>query len=202
MSNFILNNTAEEVNSAIGKVVNATTSPLDESPNMVTSGGVKAYVDTQIGALDPRLTAAESDITALQNAPARVATYSRTANTAYTGTSIIQLTEVSDPDNIGTPISSGGVRVGAGIYLVNLVGEFFEDDGDYNDYFKVNLRDSGTVVFSAGINEMGSGYKLVNAVYISTVPASSTKDLDIQFQEVSNTVGYSKNVVLTLVKLA
>lgn len=62
MSNFILNNTAEEVNSAIGKVAGADNTPTDISPLMVTSGGVKAYVDSQVSAVDSRVTALESEV--------------------------------------------------------------------------------------------------------------------------------------------
>ena len=65
MSNYILNNTAEEIDLAIGKVANATTTPLDDNSNMVTSGGVKAYVDTQVGALNTTVNdlVAQSNVT-------------------------------------------------------------------------------------------------------------------------------------------
>lgn len=203
MSNFILNNTAEEVNSAITKVTNATATPLDANPNMVTSGGVKVYVDTQLSSLDPRLTTVESDITTLQSEKPKVATYSRIANIRYTSSQFIPFTEDSDPDNIGTVLSSGAVRVGAGLYLVNLQGEFLEEDSDIDDYFTLYLRSSGTTIYNTRINETGSNtYRFINNLSVLTIPASSTKDLDLYFQETSSTIAYSKNVVLTLVKLS
>jgi hypothetical protein len=47
MSNFILDNTASDINTALGKVLNPDTSPTD-TDSLITSGGVKAYVDTEI----------------------------------------------------------------------------------------------------------------------------------------------------------
>ena len=202
MAEYTLTNTAAVVDASIQKVANATTTPTDSSPLMVTSGGVKAYVDAQDTALETSIVAIEADITALQAAKIEVAKYSRIAETGYTSDSIIQLTEDSDPNNIGTVIASGAVRVGAGIYLVNLTGEFFEDDNDIYDYYDLSLRSSGTSVYTVRINETGNSiYKLVSVVYILTVPASSTKDLDLYLREVNNAYASSKNVVLTLVKL-
>ena len=132
MSNFILNNTAEEVNSAIGKVAGADNTPTDISPLMVTSGGVKAYVDSQVSAVDSRVTATEADISALQGARIAVATYSRTAYTSYSNTTNLVLSESYDPENIGTVLTSGtysgGVRVSGGTYLITFTGAFSEHD--------------------------------------------------------------------------
>jgi len=207
MPSYTLTNNASDIDSALSRVVAAETVPSTGSQNMVTSGGVKNYVDTEVDALDSRVTTAESDISALQAATIGVARYSRTANTLYAGTGIVQLTEDSDPENIGTVVTSGtydgGVRVSGGTYLITCTGEFSEDDGDNDDYFLVNLRSSGTTLLSDRINETGSNtdYDFVNLVAVLTVPAGSTKDVNIQYQEVSSTSGYSRNVVLTLVKL-
>ena len=208
MPSYTLTNNASDIDSALSRVVAAETVPSTGSQNMVTSGGVKNYVDTEVAGLDSRVTTAESDISALQAATLGVARYSRTANTGYGVTSIIQLTEDSDPENIGTVLTSGtydgGVRVSGGTYLITCIGEFSEDDNDNDDYFLVNLRSSGTTLLSDRINETGSinTYDLVNLVYVLTVPAGSTSDINIQYQRVSSTQGYSKNVALTLVKLA
>ena len=51
MPTYTLNNSATDIDSALQKVVSATTTPTDLSPLMVTSGGVKAYVDTQVDGL-------------------------------------------------------------------------------------------------------------------------------------------------------
>ena len=208
MANFILDNTASDINTALGKVLSPDTSPT-QTDALVTSGGVKTYVDNAVDGLNTRVTTTESDISALQTATVRVARYSRSANTYYSGTSIVQLTEDSDPDNIGTVLTSGdydgGVQVGAGTYLITCIGEFYEDDGDNNDYFLVNLRSSGTTLLSHRINETEGkstgDYESVNQVYVLTVPAGSTKDINIQFQEISHSNNaYSRNVSLTLVR--
>ena len=206
MANFILDNTASDINTALGKVLSPDTSPT-QTDALVTSGGVKTYVDNAVDGLNTRVTTTESDISALQTATIGVARYSRTAVTGYPSTSIIQLTEDSDPQNIGTVLTSGdydgGVRVSGGTYLITCIGEFSEEDGDNNDYFLVNLRSSGTTLLSDRINETGSSviYDSVNLVYVLTVPAGSTSDINIQYQEISQTTGYSKNVALTFVKL-
>jgi hypothetical protein len=136
MSNFILNNTAEEVNSSIVKVVNATTSPLDDNPNMVTSGGVKAYVDTQISSLNPRLTAAESDITALQatvNSLNTFATLTLPQTSYYDSRNVTGWVE-SDPNGYinfdGTTFSLNiNNATKAGQYSATLVLTAFDEDG-------------------------------------------------------------------------
>ena len=209
MPSYTLTNNASDIDSALSRVVAAETVPSTASQNMVTSGGVKNYVDTGVSALDSRLTTAESDITSLQAGTLTVARYSRAADTFYSGTSVIQLTEDSDPENIGTVLTSGtydgGVQVGAGTYLITCTGEFYEDDGDNNDYFVVKLRSSGTTLLSHRINETLGGtdgdYDSVNLVYVLTVPVGSTNDVNIQYQEVGSTSGSSRNVSLTLVRL-
>ena len=207
MANFILDNTASDINTALGKVLSPDTSPT-QTDALVTSGGVKTYVDNAVDGLNTRVTTAESDISALQTGTARVARYSRTANTFYTSSSIVQLTEDSDPDNIGTVLTSGtydgGVRVNGGTYLITCIGEFYEDDEDNADYFRVNLRSSGTTLLSHRINETEGkstgDYESVNQIYVLTVPAGSTSDINIQFQEISHSNNaYSRNVSLTLV---
>jgi hypothetical protein len=207
MPSYTLTNNASDIDSALSRVVAAETVPSTGSQNMVTSGGVKNYVDTEVTGLDSRVTTAESDISALQAATIGVARYSRTAITYYYNTGIVQLTEDSDPENIGTVLTSGtydgGVRVSGGTYLMTCSGEFYESDSDNNDYFLVNLRSSGTVLLTERINETQYGYKFINFIYVLTVPAGSTSDINIQYQEISSSnSGRSQNVALTLVKLA
>jgi hypothetical protein len=57
MANYILDNTAADVNIAIGQVLNADTTPILNSSQLVTSGGVKAYVDNQISTISTITTA-------------------------------------------------------------------------------------------------------------------------------------------------
>lgn len=51
MANFILDNTAEEINEAIHKVTNPDTNlsgTLNDDPSLITAGAVKTYVDDSI----------------------------------------------------------------------------------------------------------------------------------------------------------
>jgi len=213
MSNFILNNTAEEVNSAIGKVAGADNTPTDISPLMVTSGGVKAYVDSQVSAVDSRVTAAQADISSLQGARIAVATYSRTAYTSYSNTKNIVLSESYDPENIGTVLTSGtysgGVRVSGGTYLITFTGGFSEHDFDFADRFTVNLRSSGTILHSQKVNETGDlgseftagTYNNISFTQVLTIPENSTTDINIQVVETSTSGLRSVNVFLTLMRL-
>ena len=57
MGEYTLSNSAAVVDASIQKVAGADTTPRDISPLMVTSGGVKAYVDTQISAINTITTA-------------------------------------------------------------------------------------------------------------------------------------------------
>ena len=52
MSNFILDNTASDINTALGKVLNLDTSPTNTDA-LITSGGVKTYVDTAVNLAYP-----------------------------------------------------------------------------------------------------------------------------------------------------
>lgn len=49
MSSYTLSNNAADIDAAISSVVSADATPTDGSQNMVTSGGVKTYVDGTVG---------------------------------------------------------------------------------------------------------------------------------------------------------
>ena len=64
MANYILDNTASDINAALGKVLSPDTSPT-ATDALVTSGGVKNYVDTGVSALDSRIDSIESTLSTL-----------------------------------------------------------------------------------------------------------------------------------------
>ena len=65
MANYILQNTASEIDNALSKVLNADTSPT-ATDALVTSQGVKTYVDNAIQGVGTDTSAIEADITALE----------------------------------------------------------------------------------------------------------------------------------------
>lgn len=68
MPTYTLNNTAGDIDSALQKVVGANTTPIDNSPNMVTSGGVKSYVDNISDALETQVNNLSSIVTGFNTA--------------------------------------------------------------------------------------------------------------------------------------
>lgn len=65
MANYILQNTASEIDNALSKVLNADTSPT-ATDALVTSQGVKTYVDNAIQGVGTDTSAIEADVTALE----------------------------------------------------------------------------------------------------------------------------------------
>lgn len=115
MATFTLTNSAGDIDNALQKVVAVTTTPLDGNPNMVTSGGVKAYVDTQDTALEAQILAIESE---LQNTTTgvsleRVAEFSTTSTSYQT----VPLSVVGQPDYF-TNNGSNNFTLLAGNYLM------------------------------------------------------------------------------------
>jgi len=80
MAEYTLTNTAAVVDASIQKVANANTTPIDGSPSMVTSGGVKAYVDAQDTAIDSRVTTLESEVANLSPVTITYCSLSRPSN--------------------------------------------------------------------------------------------------------------------------
>jgi hypothetical protein len=215
MSTFNLTNTATQVDTAIQAVVGADTAPTDASVNMVTSGGVKTYVDNVVGDLGSKTVTTESvgiastdNDTSIPTSAAvndaiaanilKIATYEKASgNTA--SSIVIPVTETSDPGNIGS-VSSGTVNLGSGTYLVSYTGEFEESDGQSDDYYDVEFRHNGTALFADRINETG------NNVYVKRgqsiiVSSASSQTVDIYLAENPSTFIYYRNVKLTVVKL-
>tara|TARA_R110002073_G_scaffold335695_1_gene528519 strand:- start:715 stop:1338 length:624 start_codon:yes stop_codon:yes gene_type:complete len=96
MSTFTLTNSAADIDSALQKVVAVNTTPLDGSLNMVTSGGVKAYVDTADTALEAQILALESQLanTTTGVSLERAAAFSTTSTSYQT----VPLSVVGQPD--------------------------------------------------------------------------------------------------------
>ena len=107
MSNYILNNTASDIDTALGKVLSPDTSP-QANDNLVTSGGVKTYVDGEVSTLDTRIdNLASTSVTRKQ-----IATPSLSACTQLYGVKYVYAGVVESPvyssHNVGAPGQANG----------------------------------------------------------------------------------------------
>ena len=152
MATFTLTNSAGDIDSALQKVVSATTTPTDGSPLMVTSGGVKAYVDTQDAALETQILA---NTTAIASSGLKAATLSAASGYKYWyDTNLyIPFTEQNDPDNL-ISVTSGVITLqSAGTYLISIEGLLQESDGDPADYWIVQLKKGSSVQKQVKVDE-------------------------------------------------
>tara|TARA_R110000772_G_scaffold57632_3_gene130363 strand:- start:798 stop:1421 length:624 start_codon:yes stop_codon:yes gene_type:complete len=137
MATFTLTNSAGDIDSALQKVVSATTTPTDGSPLMVTSGGVKAYVDTQDTVLETSIVAVEADVAALQAKVNSLNTFATLTlpTTAYSDSRTVTGWVESDPNgyinynNNGTFSLNINTLAKTGKYLATLVLTAFDADG-------------------------------------------------------------------------
>ena len=98
MANYILQNTAAQIDTALSKVLNADTSPT-ATDALVTSQGVKTYVDNAIQGVGTDTSSIEADITALEttvNGLLPTATMSLANYTFYQSSAMTAWT-VTDP---------------------------------------------------------------------------------------------------------
>lgn len=223
MANFVINQTASEIQQILNKAESPDTTPTPSSQNLVESGGVKAYVDTQVSAgasittasfapsaledssdgltaTDTAVPTSKAVFDAVDAASTKIAFL--TAPDAFVGAdTVIPFTISSDPSNIVSV--SGGVVTPAlnGVYQLVLSGEFREDNGNAN-YFTVNLQVNATTLDSVKINETGSSsnvYQNVSLIGITAVTGSET--FRCFLDEVGFTVLYYRNVKMTVIKL-
>ena len=153
MSTYTLNNSAGDIDSALQKVVAVTTTPLDGNPNMVTSGGVKAYVDTQDTALETSVGVVEADVAALQATVNSLNTFATLTlpQTAYTDSRVVTGWVESDPNGYinfnGTNTFALNINnaTKAGQYSATLVLTAFDEDGG-SDAHSLQFYKNGVIV--------------------------------------------------------
>jgi hypothetical protein len=226
MANFVINQTASEIQQILNKAESPDTTPTPNSQNLVESGGVKTYVDTQVAAgasittasfapsaledstegltaTDTAVPTSKAVFDAVDAASSKIASLTGPAGTVTVGTdAVVPFTITSDPSNIVSV--SGGVITPApnGVYQLILTGEFREDDSDTNDYYIVKLQVNTTTLASEIINEVGSSsstYKSVNITGVTAVTGSET--FRCFLNRVSNTSLSYRNVKLIVIKL-
>jgi hypothetical protein len=222
MANFILNNTASDINDALQKVITPDTEP-QLNDNLITSGGVKTYVDGAVGDFAGKTvtteatgientdndtsiptSAAVKDYVDASNSAVIVksANYKSASGNTYFNSVTLPVTEVSDPSNIGS-VNSGTVTLAAGTYLVAFSGGFAEEDGFYNRYNTVQLRHNGVAQTSNVVNETGSRdtFILISQTILVSSNSSQTVDIRLTRSGSSGTL-YWSNANLIFIKLA
>ena len=195
MSTYTLNNSAEDIDNALQKVVAVTTSPLDNNPNMVTSGGVKAYVDAQDTALETQVLANTANIAAIgsgiKTAKLTVPD-SNTTNYDYT----FPFTVSSDPDSL-VSVNNGVVSLpNAGTYFVGFSGRF---SSHLYNYYVLQFYRKTSEIFARKINDTYDG---ISFNYV-TVETNGNATFTLKADRATNSASLlMKNVSMHVIKLA
>ena len=163
----------------LADVIDDNTMAAATDTTLATYESIKAYVD------------ASSII--------KYASYGSASGNANS-TSVLPVTEVSDPNNIGS-VSSGTVTLAAGTYYVAFQGGFAENDGTGEQYI-VELQHNGIAKTSDTINNTGSTSAYVFKSYTIIVSSNSSQTVKIQLTESGSTTIYWSKVSLVFIKLA
>jgi hypothetical protein len=118
MSSYTLTNNASDIDSAISRVVAAEAVPSAGSQNMVTSGGVKNYVDTVIAGVGVDTSAIEADVLALQTGKTAGAVVTRTSEFSVNSESYQTIPLTVSRQNDFLSANGNNITITAGHYLM------------------------------------------------------------------------------------
>ena len=176
MPSYTLTNNASDIDSALSRVVAAETVPSTGSQNMVTSGGVRNYVDTAIAGVDADTSAIEADVTALQttvNSFFPSATLTLPTTTYYSSTVINTWVE-SDPNGFinftgGSTFSlNTNTAEKAGLYSATLVLTANDSDTDSDafrlEFYRNGVLQSGMAIDLNNAQNSNGGFRSVSWV--------------------------------------
>ena len=219
MSSYTLSNNAADIDAAISSVVSADATPTDGSQNMVTSGGVKTYVDGTVGVFGGKTITTEAtgigntdNDTSIPTSAAVVdyvasvgrikyATFTA-ANGNTSATSWLPLVEDQDPDNIAT-VSGGIIKpTEAGLYAFSWSGNIKEDDNNSSNYFTVTTVFASTNTLSVRLNEQQFDTSTSYLAPITNINTNTGIYLQPNVSGYYYTTMYWQNVKATLIKLA
>jgi len=153
MSTYTLNNSAGDIDDALQKVVAVTTTPLDGNPNMVTSGGVKAYVDAQDTALETQVNNLSSIVTGFNTASILDSTISVTSANRVTSINV----------NVGTFLNRPTAVPLATVDYLTVALYFYNGNND------------ATTCYGADIEDLNA-YSCVSARSVKTKKLGSNQD--------------------------
>jgi len=155
MSSYTLSNNAADIDAAISSVVGADATPTAGSQNMVTSGGVRAYVDGAVGDFAGKTITTEAtgientdDDTSIPTSAAVIgyvpkAVYGLVNQGSTNVTGVLPIVEISDSNNLGN-LNSGTITLPAGAYVLSFSGEFNKlNAATFNASYYISLQHNG-----------------------------------------------------------
>lgn len=155
MSEYTLSNSAAVIDAAISSVAGADAAPTAGSQNMVTSGGVKTYVDGAVGVFAGKTITTEAtgigntdNDTSIPTSAAVVdyvpkAVYGLTNQGSTNVTGVLPIVAISDSSNLGS-LNSGTITLPAGAYVLSFSGEFNRINAQiFSNRYYISLQHNG-----------------------------------------------------------
>ena len=148
MGEYTLSNSAAVVDASIQKVAGADTTPTNLSPLMVTSGGVKAYVDTAVTPLNTDVSELETKVDTLKVVSISTAGASSSTSTnsvAFTTANFV--TGVQDAAHNLARASTYIMKTPTGgVSMLSVNISFNDQDDSTDDVYTLTLYIDNTVV--------------------------------------------------------
>jgi hypothetical protein len=153
MPSYTLTNNASDIDSALSRVVAAETVPSTGSQNMVTSGGVKNYVDTVIAGVGVDTSAIEADVLALQTSKTAGAVVTRTSEFSVNSESYQTIPLTVSRQNDFLSANGNNITITAGHYLMWHKFEWKSQGSGYPAWYRPQINID---VLSGNSNFFGS----------------------------------------------
>lgn len=205
MSEYTLSNSAAVIDAAISSVAGADAAPTAGSQNMVTSGGVKTYVDGLISALNPRLTAVEADVLELQDQRPYSGELTGSVAPVYNQLKNIPFAVSFTSNNFAPSISNGVITVNkAGVYSLNFTPSYSGGPNaiSLNSYiYNTRLRIYNNSAVIREVYQDSDAMKEKFDVTLKLLVGDTVKVEFLLLQNYSNTYGYTAYCQLFMARL-
>lgn len=205
MSEYTLSNSAAVIDAAISSVAGADATPTAGSQNMVTSGGVKTYVDGLTSTLDPRIAAVEADVLDLQDQRPYSGELNGSVAPVYNQLKNIPFAVSFTSNNFAPSISDGVITVDkAGLYSLNFTPSY---SGGYNDFALngyINATRLRIYINSAVIREVYQDSDAMKEKFDVTLKLLVGDTVKVEFflrTNYSNTYGFTAYCQLFMARL-
>lgn len=205
MSEYTLSNSAAVIDAAISSVAGADATPTAGSQNMVTSSGVKAYVDGLTSALNPRLTAVEADVLELQDQRPYSGELTGSVAPVYNQLKNIPFAVSFTSNNFAPSISNGVITVDkAGVYSLNFTPSYSAGTNaialnSYINYTRLRIYNNSAVIRE--VYQDSDAMKEKFDVTLKLLVGDTVKVEFLLLQNYSNTYGYTAYCQLFMARL-